>query len=42
MLENIKILVIPDVHERDFWREPVNEVLYNTDARIIFLRRTLL
>lgn len=32
-----KILVIPDVHGRDFWIEPVKETLENTDAHIIFL-----
>ena len=32
-----KILVIPDVHGRDFWFEPVKETLENTDAHIIFL-----
>jgi len=37
MENNIKILVIPDVHGREFWREPVKEVLENTDARIVFL-----
>lgn len=36
-MENIKILVIPDVHGRDFWREPVKYVLENTDAHIVFL-----
>lgn len=37
MEDNIKVLVIPDVHGREFWREPVKEVLENTDARIVFL-----
>lgn len=37
MENNIKILVIPDVHGREFWREPVKEVLGNTDAKVIFL-----
>lgn len=37
MKKNIKVLIIPDVHGREFWREPVKEVLENTDARIIFL-----
>lgn len=37
MEDNIKILIIPDVHGREFWREPVKYVLENTDARIIFL-----
>ena len=37
MEDNIKVLVSPDVHGREFWREPVKEVLENTDARIVFL-----
>jgi len=37
MEKNIKVLIIPDVHGREFWREPVKEVLENTDARIVFL-----
>lgn len=28
-----KILVIPDIHGRDFWKEPC----YNWDGRIVFL-----
>jgi predicted phosphodiesterase len=35
--ENYKILVIPDVHGREFWVEPVHQTLENTDARIVFL-----
>ena len=35
--ENYGILVIPDVHGRDFWIEPVQQTLENTDARIVFL-----
>lgn len=35
--ENYEILVIPDVHGRDFWVEPVQYTLENTDARIVFL-----
>lgn len=34
---NIKYLIIPDVHGRAFWREPVMETLQDTDAHIIFL-----
>ena len=37
MERGIKILIIPDVHGRDFWREPVMETLKNTDAHIIYL-----
>ena len=36
-MKNFKILVIPDVHGRDFWREPLKQTLENTDARIVFL-----
>jgi hypothetical protein len=35
--ENIKYLIVPDIHGRDFWREPVNNILQETDAKIIFL-----
>lgn len=37
MKSEIKILIIPDVHGRAFWIDPVREVLANTDAHIIFL-----
>ena len=37
MERDIKILVIPDVHGRYFWINPVKETLENTDAKIIFL-----
>lgn len=36
-MTDIKYLIIPDVHGRDFWITPVNEVLENTNAKIIFL-----
>ena len=32
-----KILIIPDVHGRDFWKEPVKKVLEDTSANIVFL-----
>ncbi len=32
-----KIVIIPDVHGRTFWVEPVRETLTETDANIIFL-----
>ena len=32
-----KILIIPDVHGRDFWKEPVKKVLEDTNAHIIFI-----
>ena len=32
-----KILIIADVHGRDFWKEPVKKVLEDTNAHIIFL-----
>lgn len=37
MEEKIKVLIIPDVHGREFWREPVMKVLNETDARVVFL-----
>ena len=37
MKKDLEVLVIPDVHGRDFWREPVKEVLENSDKHIIFL-----
>lgn len=33
----IHTLIIPDVHGRDFWREPVKKVLEDTSAHIVFL-----
>lgn len=33
----MKYLIIPDVHGRDFWKEPVKETLNNSDSEIIFL-----
>ena len=32
-----KILIIPDVHGRDFWIEPVKKVINNKDYFIVFL-----
>ena len=37
MNTSIKYLILPDIHGRDFWREPVMETLKNTDAHIIYL-----
>jgi hypothetical protein len=37
MSQTIKYLIVPDVHGRDFWREPVNKTLQETDAKIVFL-----
>lgn len=37
MVENAKILIIPDVHGRDFWRIPVMDTLANSDVPIVFL-----
>ena len=37
MSKNIRILIIPDVHGRTFWREPVKFTLAATNANIIFL-----
>lgn len=36
-MKDIKVLIIPDVHGRDFWKRPVEETLSGTDAKIIFL-----
>ena len=35
--KDIEILIIPDIHGRDYWFNPVNDVLTNTDAHICFL-----
>ena len=32
-----KILIIPDVHGRDFWKEPVKQELKNDETSIVFL-----
>ena len=32
-----RILIIPDVHGRDFWREPVKQELNNSETSIIFI-----
>ena len=32
-----KILIIPDIHGRDFWKEPVKKVLEDTNAHIVFI-----
>ena len=32
-----KILIIPDVHGRDFWKEPVKQELKNNETSIVFL-----
>lgn len=37
MDRDIKYLIIPDVHGRDFWKTPVEETLLNSDGRVIFL-----
>ena len=37
MEKDIRVLIIPDVHGRAFWKEPVKQVLEETDKRIIFL-----
>ena len=33
----IKYLILGDIHGRHFWKNPVNDVLENTDANIVFL-----
>jgi len=37
MKSEIKVLIIPDVHGRSFWVDPVKTVLANTTAQIVFL-----
>ena len=40
MKKDIKILIVPDVHGREFWRQPVTEVLNDPglkNTRIVFL-----
>ena len=37
MEKKIKYLIIPDVHGRWFWKEPVEQVLAETEAPIVFL-----
>lgn len=37
MEKDIKILIVGDIHGREFWKEPVKTVLENSDAKIIFL-----
>lgn len=34
---NIKWLIIPDIHGREFWKKPVVDVLSDTSANIVFL-----
>lgn len=36
-MKSIKWLIIPDIHGRDFWRDPVTQVLAETSANIVFL-----
>jgi len=36
-MKDIKWLIIPDVHGREFWKEPVAMTLQDTDARICYL-----
>lgn len=37
MKRNIHTLFVPDVHGREFWREPVTKTLEETNAKIVFL-----
>jgi hypothetical protein len=37
MEKNINTLIVPDVHGRWFWKEPVEKVLSETNAHIVFL-----
>lgn len=36
-INNTKLLIIPDVHCREFWKKPVEEVLRDSKAKIVFL-----
>ena len=37
MKKNIKILFVPDIHGRDFWRKSVLNTLEKSNAKIVFL-----
>ena len=37
MERDIKYLILPDVHGRDFWINPVEEVLKNRESHVVFL-----
>ena len=37
MKKDIKYLIVPDVHGRDFWVKPVEETLLHSDAQVVFL-----
>ena len=34
---NIKYLIIPDVHGRSFWKKPVKQILESTNNNVVFL-----
>ena len=36
-MKDIHTLIVPDVHCREFWKEPVKSVLAETDAKIVFI-----
>ena len=36
-MKDIKYLIIPDVHGREFWKAPVDYTLQSTDAHLVFL-----
>ena len=37
MKKDIKYLIIPDIHGRDFWMTPVEDVLKNYESQVVFL-----
>ena len=37
MKKDIKYLIVPDVHGRDFWMTPVEETLKLHDSHVVFL-----
>lgn len=36
-MNDIELLIIPDVHGRFFWKEPIKYIIENTDKTIVFL-----
>ena len=37
MKPNLKYLILPDIHGRSFWKDPVEKVLQESDGNIVFL-----
>jgi predicted phosphodiesterase len=36
-MNDIELMIIPDVHGRFFWKEPIKYIIENTDKKIVFL-----